>query len=119
MRHGQIVDGCTVEALVDVTGARVVIKNASGRTRGLEGLDDVSLVLRGDMPSAPIQVPMNGAIYMADLAGGRKQGYSLINVPIMPLRRAVQRRTCFGCLFARGWVFIGGTCGRGGSCCGG
>ena len=63
-----------VEALVDVTGARVVIKNASGRTRGLEGLDDVSLVLRGDMPSAPIQVPMNGAIYMADMAGGQKTG---------------------------------------------
>ena len=63
-----------VEALVDVTGARIVIKNASGRTRGLEGLDDVSQVLRGDMPSAPIQVPMNGAIYMADLAGGQKTG---------------------------------------------
>lgn len=63
-----------VEALVDVTGARVVIKNASGRTRGLEGLDDVSLVLRGDMPSAPIQVLMNGAVYMADLAGGQKTG---------------------------------------------
>ena len=63
-----------VDALVDVTGARVVIKNASGRTRGLEGLDDVSQVVRGDMPSAPIQVPMNGAIYMADLAGGQKTG---------------------------------------------
>ena len=63
-----------VEALVEVTGARVVIKNASGRTRGLEGLDDVSQVLRGDMPSAPIQVPMNRAIYMADLAGGQKTG---------------------------------------------
>ena len=63
-----------VEALVDVTGARVVIKNASGRTRGIEGLDDVSEVLRGDMPSAPIQVPMNRAIYMADLAGGQKTG---------------------------------------------
>ena len=63
-----------VGALIDVTGARVLIKNASGRTRGLEGLDDVSLVLRGDMPSAPIKVPMNGAIYMADLAGGQKTG---------------------------------------------
>ena len=63
-----------VDALVDVTGARVVIKSASGRTRGLEGLDDLSQVLRGDMPSAPIQVPMNGAIYMADLAGGQKTG---------------------------------------------
>ena len=63
-----------VDVLVDVTDARVVIKNASGRTRGLEGLDDVPQVLRGDMPSAPIQVPMNGAIYMADLAGGQKTG---------------------------------------------
>ena len=63
-----------VDVLVDVTDARVVIKNASGRTRGLEGLDDVSEVLRGDMPSAPIQVPMNRAIYMADLAGGQKTG---------------------------------------------
>ena len=63
-----------VDALVEVTGVRVVIKNASGRTRGLEGLDDVPQVLRGDMPSAPIQVPMNGAIYMADLAGGQKTG---------------------------------------------
>ena len=63
-----------LDALVDVTGARVVIKNASGRARGLEGLDDVSLVLRGDMPSAPMQVPMNGAIYMADLAVGQKTG---------------------------------------------
>jgi len=63
-----------VDALVDVTGARVVIKNASGRTRGLEGLDDVSQVLRGEMPNDPIQVPMNNAIYMADLAGGQKTG---------------------------------------------
>jgi len=63
-----------VDVLVDVTDARVVIKNASGRTRGFEGLDDVSEVLRGDMPSAPIQVPMNRAIYMADLAGGQKTG---------------------------------------------
>jgi 23S rRNA (cytosine1962-C5)-methyltransferase len=63
-----------VYALVDVTNARVVIKNASGRTRRLEGLDDVSQVLRGDMPNVPIQVPMNGAIYMADLAGGQKTG---------------------------------------------
>ena len=88
---------------MDVTGARVVIKNASGRTRGLEGLDDVSQVLRGDMPSAPIQVPMNGAIYMADLAGGRKQDYSLINVPITPLRRAYQKARVFWMSFPM-WV---------------
>lgn len=62
------------EALVDVTGVRNVLKNAGGRARALEGLDDASAVLRGDMPGAPVDVPMNGAIYKADLEGGQKTG---------------------------------------------
>ncbi|MEM7519835.1 MAG: class I SAM-dependent rRNA methyltransferase [Pseudomonadota bacterium] len=61
-------------ALVAVTGAKTVIKNASGRTRALEGLDDVSEVITGDTPAGPVPVPMNGAIYMADLMGGQKTG---------------------------------------------
>ena len=61
-------------ALIAVTGATTVLKNASGRTRGLEGLDDVSTVLAGAAPSDPVPVPMNGAIYMADLTGGQKTG---------------------------------------------
>jgi 23S rRNA (cytosine1962-C5)-methyltransferase len=63
-----------VEALVEVTGVRCVLKNASGRTRALEGLDDVSAVLLGLAPEAPIHVPMNGATYLADLTGGQKTG---------------------------------------------
>lgn len=62
------------EALVDVTGVSCVIKNASGRARSLEGLDDVNAVLVGTAPKAPVPVPMNGATYMADLAGGQKTG---------------------------------------------
>ena len=62
------------EALVDVTGVTNVLKNASGRARGLEGLDDVSGVLSGSAPDAPVPVPMNGATYMADLTGGQKTG---------------------------------------------
>ncbi|WP_171136429.1 MULTISPECIES: RSP_2647 family RNA methyltransferase [unclassified Ruegeria] len=62
------------DALVKVTGVTVVLKNASGRTRGLEGLDDVSQTLRGEAPQAPLPVPMNGATYMADLTGGQKTG---------------------------------------------
>ena len=61
-------------ALVSVTGVKHVLKNAGGRTRSLEGLDDVSTVLAGDAPAAPVEVPMNGAIYMADLTGGQKTG---------------------------------------------
>lgn len=61
-------------ALVAVTGVKNVLKNAAGRTRTLEGLDDVSAVLVGDAPDAAIPVPMNGATYMADLIGGQKTG---------------------------------------------
>ena len=61
-------------ALIDVTGVTNVLKNASGRARNLEGLDDVSAVTTGTAPDAPVEVPMNGAIYMADLTGGQKTG---------------------------------------------
>jgi len=61
-------------ALVAVTGAPNVLKNAGGRTRSLEGLDDVSGVLTGVLPDGPLPVPMNGATYMADLTGGQKTG---------------------------------------------
>ena len=63
-----------VAALVEVTGVANVLKNAGGRTRTFEGLDDVSAVLAGAAPDAAVPVPMNGAIYMADLTGGQKTG---------------------------------------------
>lgn len=62
------------EALCEVTGAATVLKNAGGRARSLEGLDDVSALLCGTAPDAPIPVPMNGATYMADLMHGQKTG---------------------------------------------
>lgn len=62
-----------VGELVPVTGASTVIKNASGRARQLEGLDDVSATLRGGV-DGPMNVPMNGAIYKADVIGGQKTG---------------------------------------------
>ena len=63
-----------VNALRRVTGVTNVLKSAGGRARGLEGLDDVDLVLAGTAPGAPVPVPMNGAVYMADLTGGQKTG---------------------------------------------
>lgn len=62
-----------VAALVDVTGVATVVKNATGRARGLEGLDEETVVLRGRI-DGPVPVPMNGAIYMADVLGGQKTG---------------------------------------------
>jgi len=62
-----------VDALVAVTGVTTVIKNGSGRSRSLEGLAEETVVLRGGL-DGPVQVPMNGAVYMADLMGGQKTG---------------------------------------------
>ncbi|MEO0653818.1 MAG: class I SAM-dependent methyltransferase [Pseudomonadota bacterium] len=59
--------------LAEVTGVDTVIKNAAGRARALEGLDDNSAVLMGAV-AGPVSVPMNGATYLADLTGGQKTG---------------------------------------------
>lgn len=66
--------GEITEALVDVTGVSTVVLNGQSRARGLEGLDERLEVLRGTAPEAPLPVPMNGAIYLADLMGGQKTG---------------------------------------------
>ncbi|MGI9389040.1 MAG: RSP_2647 family RNA methyltransferase, partial [Boseongicola sp.] len=62
-----------VKALAEMTGITTIVKNAQGRGRALEGLDDVSVVSLGHV-DAPVKVPMNGATYMADLLGGQKTG---------------------------------------------
>ncbi len=61
-------------ALCALTGCTAILKNAGGRARALEELDDSSAMLRGVAPTAPIPVQMNGATYMADLTGGQKTG---------------------------------------------
>jgi 23S rRNA (cytosine1962-C5)-methyltransferase len=62
-----------VAALQAVTGVTAVVKNGTGRARGLEGLTEETAVLTGRI-DAPVQVPMNGAVYLADLMGGQKTG---------------------------------------------
>ncbi|MBJ2152592.1 RSP_2647 family RNA methyltransferase [Paracoccus sp. IB05] len=63
-----------VAALAAVTGVTTVIKNGSGRARGLEGLSEEIVTVLGVTPGAPLAVPMNGATYLADLTGGQKTG---------------------------------------------
>jgi len=62
-----------VAALVEVTGVSVVVKNGTGRARGLEGLAEETRVMRGAVEAA-VPVVMNGATYLADLMGGQKTG---------------------------------------------
>jgi 23S rRNA (cytosine1962-C5)-methyltransferase len=60
-------------ALRAVTGIATVVKNGTGRSRGLEGLVEETVILSGKI-SGPVPVPMNGATYMADVLGGQKTG---------------------------------------------
>lgn len=60
-------------ALQEVTGVTTVVKNGTGRARGLEGLGEETRVLTGAL-AGPIPVQMNGATYLADLMGGQKTG---------------------------------------------
>ncbi|MBD3766174.1 MAG: class I SAM-dependent rRNA methyltransferase, partial [Rhodobacterales bacterium] len=62
-----------VQALVQVTGVTRVVRNGTGRARGLEGLPEETTLLQGTI-DGPVPVPMNGAIYMADVLGGQKTG---------------------------------------------
>ena len=62
------------DALAEVAGVTTVILNGQGRARGLEGLEERMEVLRGEAPTEPVAVPMNGATYLADLMGGQKTG---------------------------------------------
>ena len=60
-------------ALEQVFAPKIILKNASGRARTLEGLDTESVFIKGGV-DAPIPVSMNGATYMADIMGGQKTG---------------------------------------------
>lgn len=62
-----------VEALCDVFPNPRIVKNAASRGRKLEGLDDTTEIVRGEV-SGPIEVNMNGAIYFADVLEGQKTG---------------------------------------------
>jgi 23S rRNA (cytosine1962-C5)-methyltransferase len=63
------------QALDAVLAPQTVVLNAGSRARAraLEGLGTESRVLKGAL-EGPIPVAMNGATYMADLAGGQKTG---------------------------------------------
>ncbi|MCX7645953.1 MAG: class I SAM-dependent methyltransferase [Rhodobacteraceae bacterium] len=60
-------------ALAEVAGVGTVVLNGTGRARALEGLAEETVVLRGAL-AGPVEVPMNGAVYLADLTGGQKTG---------------------------------------------
>ncbi|MFT4013350.1 MAG: class I SAM-dependent rRNA methyltransferase [Paracoccus sp. (in: a-proteobacteria)] len=91
------------EALREVTGVGTVILNGQGRARGLEGLPERMEVLSGGV-DAPVQVPMNGAIYLADLMGGQKTGLFYDQRP----NHAFAQRLCRGARVLDVFSHVGG-----------
>lgn len=91
------------DAVAAVTGVTTIVKNATGRSRTLEGLSEETLILRGSI-NGPIQVPMNGAIYMADLIGGQKTGLFFDQRP----NHAFMQRLCKGARVLDVFSHVGG-----------
>ncbi|MEC9433014.1 MAG: class I SAM-dependent rRNA methyltransferase [Pseudomonadota bacterium] len=60
-------------SLQRVTGVSTVVLNAGSRARAQEGLDAETRLLAGAL-DGPVETPMNGATYLADLLGGQKTG---------------------------------------------
>jgi 23S rRNA (cytosine1962-C5)-methyltransferase len=60
-------------ALAETTGVGTIVKNGTGRSRGLEGLSEETVILTGKV-AGPVPVTMNSATYMADVTGGQKTG---------------------------------------------
>ncbi|MGP1355480.1 RSP_2647 family RNA methyltransferase [Roseicyclus sp.] len=65
----------TIAALTaELTGATRIVKNGTARARAAEGLPEEMALLLGSAPEGPLDVPMNGAVYKADVMGGQKTG---------------------------------------------
>jgi 23S rRNA (cytosine1962-C5)-methyltransferase len=65
----------TIAALIaELTAATRIVKNGTARARAAEGLPEEMALLLGEAPEGPLDVPMNGAVYKADVMGGQKTG---------------------------------------------
>ncbi len=116
--------GVIAEAWSRWRGSWTVVKNGSGRARGLEGLPEEMAVIAGPRPAGPVAVPMNGATYMADVMGGQKTGLFFDQRPnhafVASLARGGACWTCFPMWAGSGWrVWRGCGLGAGGGRVGG
>ena len=70
------------EVLQGVTGATTLYKNASGRARGLDGLDDVSGVHCGEIPG-PILVGMRKPVHILQRGDDVKDIVNLATIAVV------------------------------------
>ena len=65
-----------IAALIEILAPKAVIEKSDAPYRAGEGLPERSEVVYGE-PRVPCEIRENGAIILADLAGGQKTGYFL------------------------------------------
>lgn len=65
-----------VDALVEATGARVIVERSDSEVRTLEGLQPRSDVLRGHV-TGPVELVEAGIVYGVDVIAGQKTGFYL------------------------------------------
>ncbi|MGM0585912.1 MAG: RSP_2647 family RNA methyltransferase [Pseudomonadota bacterium] len=68
------------QAVEAVTGVSTLVLNRASRARAQEGLPAGSRLLSGAL-EGPVEVSMNGAVYLADLLSGQKTGLYLDQRP--------------------------------------
>lgn len=66
-----------VQALVELTGAKGVYERSDVEVRKLEGLEERTGVLQGDIPNELIEVEQEGCKYLIDIRAGHKTGFYL------------------------------------------
>ncbi|SFI31293.1 SAM-dependent methyltransferase [Albimonas pacifica] len=91
------------QALREVAGVGTVMLNAGSRARGLEGLQGETRLLSGAL-DGPVEVSMNGAVYLADLVGGQKTGLYFDQRP----NHAFVARLCRGARVLDVFSHVGG-----------
>jgi len=66
-----------VDALADATGCARIYERSDVEVRSLEGLMARSGALRGDAPTAPVEIREHGVRYLVDVVTGQKTGFYL------------------------------------------
>lgn len=66
-----------VKALVDLTGAKGVYERSDVEVRKLEGLEERTGVLQGDVSEEMIEIEQEGCRYLIDVRAGHKTGFYL------------------------------------------
>ncbi|MFA6450387.1 MAG: class I SAM-dependent rRNA methyltransferase [bacterium] len=65
------------DILAEATGCRTIYERSDAETRGQEGMEPVTGILRGGPATEKVEIVENGLKFLVDIAGGHKTGFYL------------------------------------------